>query len=157
MTALPATAADRTAQRAATPAEAPPPSDGTSASPSRDFVSYAHEDSNFVRFLTAMLDVHRLPYWHDVEHVTPMRGKPRVMDHLQQGLQESDALLLVASPSTPRSSWVRAEVDAFLRDKVEPFVIKKLMQATELFEIEDEPTARGGSRTSFRINPRLQL
>jgi len=35
--------------------------------------------------------------------------------------------------------------------------LKKLMQATELFDIEDEPTARGGTRTIYRINPRFQL
>jgi hypothetical protein len=35
--------------------------------------------------------------------------------------------------------------------------LKKLMQATELFDIEEEPTPRGGTRTVFRINPRFQL
>jgi hypothetical protein len=35
--------------------------------------------------------------------------------------------------------------------------LKKLMQATELFDIEDEPTAGGGARTIYRINPRFQL
>ena len=35
--------------------------------------------------------------------------------------------------------------------------LKKLMQATELFDIEEEPTARGGTRTIYQINPRFQL
>jgi hypothetical protein len=35
--------------------------------------------------------------------------------------------------------------------------LKKLMQATELFDIKDEPTARGGLRTIYRIDPRFQL
>jgi hypothetical protein len=35
--------------------------------------------------------------------------------------------------------------------------LKKLLQATELFDIEEELTPRGGSRTIFRINPRFQL
>ena len=35
--------------------------------------------------------------------------------------------------------------------------LKKLLQATELFDIEEEPTARGGTRTIYRINPRFEL
>jgi hypothetical protein len=35
--------------------------------------------------------------------------------------------------------------------------LKKPMQATELFDIKDEPTARGGLRTIYRIDPRFQL
>jgi hypothetical protein len=31
------------------------------------------------------------------------------------------------------------------------------MQATELFDIVDELTPRGGARTIYRINPRFQL
>lgn len=35
--------------------------------------------------------------------------------------------------------------------------LKKLMQATELFDIVDEPTAGGGMRTVYRINARFEL
>lgn len=35
--------------------------------------------------------------------------------------------------------------------------LKKLMQETEVFDLEEEPTPRGGTRTIFRINPRFQL
>jgi hypothetical protein len=35
--------------------------------------------------------------------------------------------------------------------------LKKLLQATELFDIEEEPTAGGGTRTIYRINPRFEL
>lgn len=35
--------------------------------------------------------------------------------------------------------------------------VKKLMQATELFDIEEEPTPGGGTRTVYRINPRFEL
>jgi hypothetical protein len=35
--------------------------------------------------------------------------------------------------------------------------LKKLLRATELFDIEEEPTARGGTRTIYRINPRFEL
>ena len=35
--------------------------------------------------------------------------------------------------------------------------LKKLLQATELFDIDEEPTARGGTRTIYRINPRFKL
>lgn len=35
--------------------------------------------------------------------------------------------------------------------------LKKLLQATELFDIEEEPTRGGGTRTVYRINPRFEL
>lgn len=35
--------------------------------------------------------------------------------------------------------------------------LKKLLQATELFDLEDEPTAGGGTRTIYRINSRFDL
>ncbi|MCZ8167273.1 MAG: OST-HTH/LOTUS domain-containing protein [Betaproteobacteria bacterium] len=35
--------------------------------------------------------------------------------------------------------------------------LKKLLQATELFDIEEEPTPGGGTRTVYRINPRFEL
>lgn len=35
--------------------------------------------------------------------------------------------------------------------------LKKLMQATELFDVEEEQTPKGGTRTIFRINRRFQL
>ncbi len=35
--------------------------------------------------------------------------------------------------------------------------VKKLMQATELFDIEEEATPGGGTRTVYRINPRFEL
>ena len=35
--------------------------------------------------------------------------------------------------------------------------LKKLLRATELFDIEEEPTAGGGTRTIYRINPRFEL
>ena len=35
--------------------------------------------------------------------------------------------------------------------------LKKLLQETEVFDIEEEPTSRGGTRTIYRTNPRFEL
>ncbi len=35
--------------------------------------------------------------------------------------------------------------------------LKKLLQATKLFDIEEEPTPGGGTRTVYRINPQFEL
>lgn len=35
--------------------------------------------------------------------------------------------------------------------------LKRLLLATELFDIEEEPTTGGGTRTIYRINPRFEL
>ena len=44
-----------------------------------------------------------------------------------------------------------------MAERYEHRTLKKLLQATELFDIEEEPTARGGTRTIYRINPRFEL
>ena len=35
--------------------------------------------------------------------------------------------------------------------------LKKVLEATELFDIAEEPTPKGGARTIYRINPRYEL
>ena len=35
--------------------------------------------------------------------------------------------------------------------------LKKLLLASELFDIDEEPTPKGGTRTTYRINPRFEL
>jgi hypothetical protein len=35
--------------------------------------------------------------------------------------------------------------------------LRKLLLASELFDIEEEPTPKGGTRTLYRINPRFKL
>jgi hypothetical protein len=47
-----------------------------------------------------------------------------------------------------------------LKDMAERYghrTLKKLLHATELFDIDEEPTARGGTRTIYRINSRFKL
>ena len=47
-----------------------------------------------------------------------------------------------------------------LKDMAERYghrMLKKLLQATELFDIDEEPTAGGGTRTIYRINSRFKL
>lgn len=103
--------------------------------PASIFVSYAREDQGFVKFLVEMLRVHRLQAWHDIERVTPQRGKPRVMDHVRAGIRDSDAMVVVASPSTVESDWVRDELDTFIQDKADPFVIPAVIAPCDLSRI----------------------
>ena len=35
--------------------------------------------------------------------------------------------------------------------------LKKLLMSSDLFDIEEEPTPKGGTRTIYRINPRFEL
>ncbi len=35
--------------------------------------------------------------------------------------------------------------------------LKKLLRATELFDLKEEPTPGGGTRTVYRINPQFEL
>ena len=89
-----------------------------------------------------------------------------------QWLRQSRLVLLLgelASRSNRSDGWTvlatagqivsRKEPDE-LKDMAERYghrTLKKLLQATELFDIDEEPTASGGTRTIYRINPRFKL
>jgi hypothetical protein len=44
-----------------------------------------------------------------------------------------------------------------LRDRFGHSTLKEVLLATELFDVEDEPTSGGGTRTIYRINSRYAL
>jgi hypothetical protein len=89
-----------------------------------------------------------------------------------QWLRQSRLVLLLgelASRSNRSDGWTvlatagqivsREEPDE-LKDMAERYghrTLKKLLQATELFDIDEEPTASGGTLTIYRINPRFKL
>ena len=74
----------------------------------RAFISYATEDRPFVDKLAADLRAARVDVWVDFKGLTP--GTPDWESAIRQALSESFALILVATPHSRRSEYVRSEI-----------------------------------------------
>ncbi|MDB5073382.1 MAG: transrane sensor protein [Candidatus Eremiobacteraeota bacterium] len=74
--------------------------------PSRVFISYASHDSWFVRRLNAELSKHNVRAWMYEWHISPGQNIPV---EISNALDSSDVILVVLSPASIRSMWVRQE------------------------------------------------
>jgi TIR domain len=72
------------------------------------FVSFAGVDRAKVKSLVTRLTSAGIPTWFSSSDVTP--GTPDWESAIRRGMQESFAVVLVASPSSQRSQYVRAEI-----------------------------------------------
>lgn len=87
-------------------------------------------------------------------------------------LRHSRLVLLLgelATKTTRKDGWLDLSTAANVIKELEPEAtermferyghrtLKKLLLATELFDVEDEPTPKGGTRTIYRIKPRYEL
>ena len=82
----------------------------TAARPRRTaFISYSPTDAPFVDRLAEDLVAHGVGVWLDRWEI---RVGESITDRIQEGLLESDYLLLVLSPSSVNSPWVREELNA---------------------------------------------
>lgn len=101
-----------------------------SGRPFRAFVSYSHADSAFAARLQRRLEAYRLPR-RLADRVEPLPGQaqgrigPVFRDRadlsaardlsaaVREGIAQSSALVVVASPDAARSQWVAREIDLF--------------------------------------------
>jgi len=72
------------------------------------FISYSHEDASFVGQLAEDLVASGVGVWLDRWEI---RVGDSISDRIQSGLQESDYLLVVLSPNSVNSPWVREELN----------------------------------------------
>jgi hypothetical protein len=73
------------------------------------FISYSHNDASFVDRLAEDLVANGVGVWLDRWEI---RAGESITDRIQQGLVESDYLLVVLSPDSVDSSWVREELSS---------------------------------------------
>lgn len=73
------------------------------------FISYSHKDAPFVDRLAEDLVASGVGVWLDRWEI---RVGDSISDRIQLGLQESDYLLVVLSPNSVNSPWVREELNA---------------------------------------------
>jgi hypothetical protein len=73
--------------------------------PSRLFISYTHDDSEFVTALETKLDEKGIRYWRDVHHATAGR-LDKVID---RAMRLNPTVLLILSKNSVESDWVEDE------------------------------------------------
>lgn len=79
-----------------------------------------------------------------------------LLGEIAQRTSRADGWTVLASAGHILRQQVPEELEHML-ERHGHRTLKKLLQATELFDIEEEPTSGGGMRTIYRINPRFKL
>ena len=75
--------------------------------PTEVFISHSSQDQEFVTTLVAMLDRHGIPIWYSK---TNIRGAQQWHDEIGNALSRCDWFLLVLSPRSLPSMWVKREL-----------------------------------------------
>lgn len=80
----------------------------SSQEPISVFISYARCDAELVTSLASHFAVVGIRPWYDTSHIT---GGDDWIKRIADAIEEAQIFLLVASPSTLNSKWVRREID----------------------------------------------
>ncbi len=97
------------------------------------FISYSHNDNEFVANLAAHLVKHNTRVWVDTWQ---LRVGDSIIEKIQEALQESSALLVILSKSSVQSNWCKKEINAGLMRELEE---KKVIVLPVLLEDCDVP------------------
>ena len=111
------------------------------------FISYSSVDRSFVHQLANDLKERSVSVWLDDSEIRP--GDPLVR-RIEQGLCESDLLLLVLSPEALKSGWVRSELEAKLLEELSEQDVKVIPLL--LRSVVMPPLLRGKLYIDFRKN-----
>jgi len=73
----------------------------------RVFLSHSAKDRSFVVRLAAFLRQHKIPYWYSAHHIA---GANQWHDEIGRALRKCDWFLIVLSPDSVKSTWVKREL-----------------------------------------------
>ncbi len=111
------------------------------------FITYSHEDKNFVDRLAANLVKHKTRVWVDRWE---LHVGDSIIDKIQDAIQESDALIIVISKASMKSEWCKKELSCGLLRELEE---KKVLVLPALLEKCDMPVfLRGKKYADFTDN-----
>ena len=79
----------------------------TASKPKELFLSHSSEDRRFVSRLEKVLRKNRIRYWHSPRHIL---AAEQWHDEIGEALDRCDWLLVVLSPNSVRSEWVKREL-----------------------------------------------
>jgi hypothetical protein len=71
------------------------------------FISHASVDDGFVAELRTKLESLQLPVWVDSRN---LRGGSKLAPEIEQAIEQARQVIVVLSPSTINSPWVRREI-----------------------------------------------
>src|SRR5262245_28359459 len=75
------------------------------------FISHASKDDDFVKELREALESQRLPVWVDSR---ALRGGAKLAPEIEQAIKQAQQTIVVLSPNTINSPWVRKEIQQAL-------------------------------------------
>jgi hypothetical protein len=76
------------------------------------FISHASKDDAFVKQLRETLEAHKLPVWTDSRK---LRGGDKLAPEIDEAIEEARSVIVVLSPNTVNSPWVRKEISKALK------------------------------------------
>lgn len=111
------------------------------------FISYSHNDKDFVDQLASNLVRHKARVWVDRWE---LNVGDSIIDRIQNAIQESDAFIIIISKSSMNSDWCKKELSSgFLRELEE----KRVIVLPVLLENAEMPIfLRGKMYADFRTN-----
>src|SRR5690242_14184584 len=71
------------------------------------FISHASKDDPFVADLRRALEAHRISVWVDSHG---LRGGDKLAPEIEQAIEQARQVIVVLSPNTINSPWVRKEI-----------------------------------------------
>lgn len=80
------------------------------------FISYSHEDSGKVKKFAFLLSLHGFDLWMDEKSIS---SGDNYTTRILKGIHDSDIYLVFLSSAALKSTWVGAEIDFALREKIE--------------------------------------
>jgi hypothetical protein len=82
--------------------------------PTEIFLSHSSEDRQFATRIGDVLEAHGLPYWYSKRNIV---GAQQWHDEIGAALTRCDWFLLILSPASVRSKWVKHELLYALQEK----------------------------------------
>jgi len=97
------------------------------------FLSHSDKDRAFVLRLARVLEQHRVRYWYSARHI---RGAEEWHDAIGRALDECNWFLVVLTPASVRSLWVKRELSFALRQRrYHERIIPLLLKRCEAFDL----------------------
>lgn len=101
------------------------------------FISHSDHDHDFAIQLKRELEEYGLPIWFDL---VQLRAGDSLSPKIPDAIRKNDFLLVLLSPKSVKSSWVKAEIDTALDDELRKNKVKLipvLLPGCNLCEIPD--------------------